>query len=126
MSTIRDAFTESIMPTAAHQECRHPHCPGYAVRNGFCAIHSRSTKEPKGRGLRPSNSRFRRLRHSFLVRHPMCNACKVEPATVLDHIIPHRNIATLFWAQNNWQGLCVHCHGVKSALELFSEFRNGE
>jgi 5-methylcytosine-specific restriction protein A len=69
--------------------------------------------------LKPCNRRFRRARHSYLVRHPVCNMCKREAATILDHVVPHRGVPALFWDQSNWQGLCVHCHGVKTARELW-------
>jgi 5-methylcytosine-specific restriction protein A len=47
----------------------------------------------------------------------MCSACHREAATVLDHIVPHRGVARLFWDQTNWQALCVHCHAVKTRRE---------
>jgi predicted kinase len=43
--------------------------------------------------------------------------CKREAANVLDHVVPHRGNAELFWAQSNWQALCVGCHGIKTARE---------
>jgi 5-methylcytosine-specific restriction protein A len=49
----------------------------------------------------------------------MCVACGTEPASVLDHIIRHQGNAELFWDQTNWQGLCVACHGKKTALEVW-------
>jgi 5-methylcytosine-specific restriction protein A len=39
------------------------------------------------------------------------------PATVVDHIKPHKGNAILFWLVSNWQGLCKHCHDVKTATE---------
>lgn len=112
------------MPEAAHRECRAPRCAGYAAANGYCAEHQpdakRSLRGPTYGTLNPSNKRFRRLRHSYLVRHPLCAACHTEAATVLDHVVPHRGMALLFWSQRNWQGLCVTCHGIKTAKELWS------
>ena len=32
------------------------------------------------------------------------------PASVVDHIIPHRGDESLFWDQTNWQSLCKQCH----------------
>lgn len=108
------------MPDAAYTECRVPRCPNYAVLGGYCETHSdhvtnRRYAEPGD--LNPSNRRFRHKRLWFLRHHPMCAMCKREPATVLDHITPHRGIAMLFWSQHNWQGLCTSCHGVKTAGE---------
>jgi len=39
---------------------------------------------------------FLRLRSAFLMHRPLCVQCG-EPATVLDHITPHRGNETLFW-----------------------------
>jgi 5-methylcytosine-specific restriction protein A len=109
------------VPTGAHQECRNSRCPRYAVRNGLCkechaAIQQRLSGN--GLGLRPNNRRFLWMRRAFLNEHPICTTpgCN-QPATVLDHVEPHRGDAGLFWNQRNWQGLCVHCHGVKSIRE---------
>jgi len=38
----------------------------------------------------------------------------VIPATVVDHIIPHRGDETLFWDESNWQALCKKCHDRKT------------
>jgi 5-methylcytosine-specific restriction protein A len=109
------------MPDDAHQECRAPRCPNYAVRKGFCRDYQRhyldQTRRPGGANLTNSNRRFRWMRKAFLSRHPMCKVCGVESATVLDHRIPHRGMAALFWDQANWQGLCKTCHGRKTARE---------
>ncbi len=32
------------------------------------------------------------------------------PATVVDHIKPHRGDPKLFWDQENWQALCARHH----------------
>lgn len=32
------------------------------------------------------------------------------PATVVDHITPHRGDPILFWDSKNWQPLCKDCH----------------
>jgi 5-methylcytosine-specific restriction protein A len=39
------------------------------------------------------------------------------PATVVDHIVPHRGDPVLFWDEANWQGLCKLCHDAKTARE---------
>ena len=65
--------------------------------------------------------RWRRARQAFLARHPLCVMCaaagRLEPATVVDHIVPHRGDTRLFWNKANWQSLCRPCHGVKSVGE---------
>ena len=51
----------------------------------------------------------------------MCAMCRHEPAGILDHIVPHRGMPHLFWDQDNWQGLCIRCHGIKTARETWHE-----
>ena len=49
------------------------------------------------------------------------------PATVVDHIVPHKGDMALFWDKSNWQGLCAHCHNShkqrreKSGVEVGSD-----
>ena len=60
------------------------------------------------------NSVWRSFRNRFLKEHPLCAYCLkqnvVTMATVVDHIIPHRGDADLFWRQGNHQSLCTTCH----------------
>jgi 5-methylcytosine-specific restriction endonuclease McrA len=59
--------------------------------------------------------RWRRARAAYLARHPLCVPCaaagRLAPATVVDHVVPHRGDPVLFWDERNWQGLCKPCHG---------------
>jgi 5-methylcytosine-specific restriction endonuclease McrA len=69
--------------------------------------------------------RWKRARVVFLKANPICKFCAelgdVTPATVVDHVTPHRGSARLFWDQRNWQALCKRCHdSVKQKIE-----RNG-
>lgn len=83
---------------------------------------------PRGNKRKPENrpgarqrgydSRWERERRRFLTIHPLCIECKhsgrVEPATVVDHIRPHRGNNELFWDIDNWQPLCAACHNAKT------------
>jgi predicted kinase len=41
-----------------------------------------------------------------------------QPASVVDHIIPHRGDQAKFWDSANWQSLCTRCHSSrKQAME---------
>ncbi len=69
-----------------------------------------------------STSRWKRLRSLILSEHPLCVYCEqvgeITPATVVDHIKPHRGDVDLFWDTNNLQTLCKHCHdSIKQAEE---------
>lgn len=48
-------------------------------------------------------------RAAFLKACPRCTRCG-EPATVVDHVMPHRGDPKLFWNRSNWKGLCATCH----------------
>lgn len=74
----------------------------------------RKTAHQRGYG-----QRWRKARAAFLARHPFCAKCtRVTPATVVDHIVPHRGDQELFWNPSNWQALCKRCHdGIKQSEE---------
>jgi 5-methylcytosine-specific restriction protein A len=56
-----------------------------------------------------------------LSRNPLCVECerqgRITPATVVDHIIPHKGNLELFWDEDNLQALCKPCHDRKTAKE---------
>jgi len=61
-------------------------------------------------------SKWDTTRADFLKAHPVCcvEGC-TQPATVVDHIIPHRDEngvsnPKLFWGRKNWQPLCRTHH----------------
>lgn len=64
------------------------------------------------------DQRWRQARARFLREHPRCENCGA-PATVVDHIVPHRQDRRLFWDAANWQALCTRCHNAKTARECF-------
>ncbi|RAI43980.1 HNH endonuclease [Rhodoplanes roseus] len=54
---------------------------------------------------------------AFLRANPTCKRCGA-PATLVDHLIPHRGVSRLFWNRSNWQPLCTTCHSrAKQAAE---------
>ena len=68
------------------------------------------------------NNAWRKAREGFLRSHPLCKKHQergiVKPATVVDHIKPHKGDTALFWNQANWQALCKACHdGAKQREE---------
>lgn len=76
--------------------------------------------------------RWRRARKSFLSRFPLCRLCegmgRLTPATVVDHIKPHRGDPVLFWDEsNNWQSVCAACHnGAKQQMEKTGGLRGSD
>lgn len=72
---------------------------------------------------------WKKMRLRFLAENPLCVFClkqgKSKPANVVDHIVPHKGDASLFWDTSNWQALCWHCHSsIKQKIEKVNR-RNG-
>ena len=65
-------------------------------------------------------SRWQKLREQQLRRHPLCAKCQarghVTPATVADHIEPHKGNERLFF-QGALQSLCASCHSSAKQAE---------
>lgn len=108
------------MPKKPLRPCRYPGCPN--LSDGvYCEKHrglyARESAEVRGYG-----SKWRAARKRYLIRNPLCVQCyksgKIRPATVVDHIIPHRGDMKLFWDEENWQPLCKPCHDEKTGSGL--------
>lgn len=69
----------------------------------------KTTSAQRGYGYAWQKARARHLSSS-----PLCVYClregRVLPASVVDHIKPHRGDKTLFWDESNWQSLCATHH----------------
>ena len=114
------------MPYAPMRPCRHPGCaklcrPGHV----YCDEHDRIFGHDALRGnaaVRGYNGSWRKARKAFLQKNPLCVKClsagRTSPATVVDHIIPHRGAQKLFWDESNWQPLCAACHNTKTGSGL--------
>lgn len=65
--------------------------------------------------------RWQMARANYLACNPLCRYCekagRIVPASVVDHIIPHRGDMRLFWDEDNWQPLCKKCHDSAKARE---------
>ena len=63
-----------------------------------------------------NSARWRRGRRIYLANNPLCIMCYPDPvpATVVDHIIPHRGDYNLFFDESNWQPLCEMHHNQKT------------
>jgi 5-methylcytosine-specific restriction protein A len=66
-------------------------------------------------------SRWQKARAGYLRSHPLCVMCqahgRINPATVVDHVTPHKGNTELFWNADNWAALCKPCHDSKTARE---------
>lgn len=104
------------MPRSPKRPCRHPGCPN--LSDGvYCDAHRRIYAR-EGATARGYDAKWRAARKRYLRRYPLCTECqrngKLIPATVVDHILPHRGDETLFWDESNWQALCKPCHDHKT------------
>lgn len=110
------------MPKSAPKLCAHAGC-GSVVRSRYCERHAkqRGQQERQRRGTtaeRGYGSKWQRARVVWLKENPLCVECgaagKLTPATVVDHIVPHRGDQFLFWDSGNWQSLCKAHHDSKT------------
>lgn len=102
------------MPTKPPRVCP---CGHLTPSDTPCACQKRRELERKARfdATRPSarargyDREWDIARADYLTRNPLCRRCQA-PATVVDHIQPHKGNKRLFWNPANWQPLCVPCH----------------
>lgn len=107
--------------------CAYPGCREcIPMGERYCEKHRAKAVQYKERNRASSHQRgyngaWRRARAAFLMDHPLCEECRREgrltPATVVDHITPHKGNRELFWNEKNWQALCKSCHDRKTAKE---------
>ena len=104
------------------------------TRGSYCEIHQAEVdKENQERNQiadsrrgssyeRGYNARWQKARLTYLTNHPLCVECarknETTASSIVDHIIPHRGNAKLFWDTKNWQALCKTCHNKKTASGL--------
>ncbi|MBO8183625.1 MAG: HNH endonuclease [Archaeoglobus sp.] len=115
------------MPRRPKKPCSYPGCPELVeAGERYCLKHKRQHQRQydQQRGTaaqRGYDARWRRARKRFLAENPLCVECMKEgrltPATVVDHIVPHKGNYELFWDESNWQPLCKRCHDKKTARE---------
>lgn len=122
------------MPKKPKKPCAYPMCPELVeAGERYCEKHKRIQEERikqrkkeyekkrKSARERGYDSRWQKARKIFLSKNPLCVSCmkegRITPATVVDHIIPHKGDYELFWDESNWQALCKKCHDRKTAIE---------
>lgn len=109
------------MAQAPLHECNHMGCHALTTER-YCDKHKGSRDSYReSASKRGYGRRWQVSSKAFLANHPFCVRCLErgihEPATVVDHITPHKGNQTLFWDKNNWQPLCKSCHDRKTATE---------
>jgi len=83
-------------------------------------LHKKNQKRDSAH-KRGYDANWRKASKSFLRAYPMCerhlDRDQWVPASVVDHVIPHKGDYELFWDEENWQSLCKRCHDHKTATE---------
>ncbi len=97
------AFRPAHQPTRQQQARQHDRQRGSARERGY-------------------NVRWEKARLTFLARAPLCIGCeavgRIEPARIVDHVVPHDGDSERFWDTSMWQGCCKWHHDVvKQRLE---------
>jgi len=112
------------MPSSSARPCSYGRCPHITTHpSGYCEQHralaykdERPTAAERG-----YDAAWRKLRAAHLAENPYCVMCaemgKVEQATEVDHIIPHKGDEQLRMDLANLQGLCAWHHKSKTARE---------
>jgi 5-methylcytosine-specific restriction protein A len=120
------------MPTKPKRPCAHAGCPNL-THDRYCPAHA-PLYQRESAAARGYGAKWRGRRAAFLKRFPLCAECqrqgRLTPATVVDHIRPHRGDTALMWDEANWQPLCKPCHDRKtgaadSAPEYKYDFEKG-
>ena len=108
------------MPRKSKRPCGHPGCPNL-TENRYCEQHKALHPDRPSAESRGYNSRWRKVRATYLRKHPLCVRCMADgryvKATVVDHIVPHRGDPKLMWDESNYQALCKKCHDKKTWTE---------
>jgi len=116
------------MPITPMRPCSTPGC-GRLVESGKCDEHAKQLRqrldaERGSASSRGYGAKWRKAREAYLRAHPLCQCpecgegrIRLRPASVVDHIIPHKGDMTLFWDRANWQAMAKQCHDRKTARE---------
>lgn len=98
---------------------RPPWLPATTIRREQSKAHDEHRGSARERGY---TTRWDKARKHYLMIHPLCACCQaqgmVHPATVVDHVEPHKGDMVKFWNSSNWQPLCEWCDkNIKRAVE---------
>ncbi len=96
------------MPRKPKRMCSYPGCPEL-TEGRYCEKHQKEETKKYNRSRKYkklyNSIRWKRLRKKVLLRQPLCVECqkagRLTPATVVDHIKPHRGNEDLFWDEKD-------------------------
>jgi len=96
---------DGSMPRKPKRLCSYPGCPELTAKQ-YCNEHQQkvASEYDRRRGSaanRGYDVRWQKARIVYLLNNPLCVACcskgRITPATVVDHIKPHKGNRILFW-----------------------------
>ena len=97
--------------------CLEPFCQARVLR-GRCEAHTHRVRDELPIEIRRlyRTKRWLALRREVIrAAASTCAACRqVTLALDVDHVVPHRGNAQLFWRRSNLQALCHACHAQKT------------
>jgi 5-methylcytosine-specific restriction enzyme A len=111
------------MPSRALKPCARPGCPGLTSKRSCAKCGSYGDRNRENAYRRGYDRRWQRVRLAFLQTSPLCcdpygvHGDMPELASEVDHVIPHKGNAKMFWDDANWQALCKSCHSRKTMGE---------
>lgn len=115
------------MPVHAKRACMAPGCNAtYDGPGGYCPIHKpkydanktyNTYSRDKDRQAFESSSRWRKIRHAYLAKHPLCEDClEMEPKALTQAQEVHhkeKDYANRN-ADEDLRALCVSCHSIRT------------
>lgn len=112
------------MPHRALRPCSRSGCPNL-TSGRYCQADQHLTKQwDQQRGSaaqRGYGSKWQKASKAYLAKHPWCAEClragRHTPATLVDHVTPHRGDMKVFWDSSRWQSMCDYDHNVKRQRE---------
>jgi 5-methylcytosine-specific restriction protein A len=117
------------MPTKTKTPCRKAGCPKLVEVPGYCPAHLAQVRKVQDAERGSAHARgygwkWQQASKGWLRRHPLCQCpecqegkLRLRPASVVDHIAPHKGDMALFWNPENWQSMHSECHNKKTATE---------
>lgn len=112
------------MPYHAKRSCMHPGCSAtYNGQGAYCDKHKgahdygktyNDSKRDQSRQTFETSSRWRKIRHAYMARHPLCADCldagRITQAQEVHHIDDNYNHN----GELNLMSLCTSCHSKRT------------
>jgi 5-methylcytosine-specific restriction protein A len=114
------------MPMKAKRSCMAPGCSAtYDGPGGYCPLHKpihdanktyNTYSRDKDRQAFESSSRWRKIRHAYLAKHPLCEDCLAmeEKRITQAQEVHHRDNDYNNNDDMNLMALCCSCHSIRT------------